>query len=604
MPAIAVSNITGTTEILNLQAANGKTMADRVLHAEKLLFENPDSAIVTLEPIILELKVLPNDSLSARALYVMGTAYFFKDYYNLAVENYEKALETSYSKSNDAFRSRVLNNIGVSHDLLRHHDEALLYYFESLELEKRKGDPTEIADVYNNISLVYYAIGNYDEALQVLDLAVELIRNEPVTPLNGLILQNRGMIYHAFGDYDASTRATEKAIHIFEEFGYHRNKLQSILNIAIDLIDRNENLDRAKTLIEGAIDEAVKHDIPFQRAMMNIQLARIALLENRPASALTYLESARSIFDSLDDPFASFPLNIFKLSVEAYAKLGNVGGVTRSMEEYISKAEERDLANRARAVNELKVQLSYNENVARIQEQTIQLERQRARVTLFLSLFVVIVLLLAGLIAGYVYREKKLRKLFYLNQQARKKVSFIGRFTYANIEHSQNRTVDSKFRIPDTVLAYSSADFEDESISSNDVPESAADSKNNDSENKDGSHSVIFNQLQDLLEQEKVFLEQGLTLTDLSARLGVSGRAISAAIKHFSGSSFNHHINEYRVRHAMDLLDDQKKKHLSLDAIFLECGFSSKTTFYTAFDRLTGMTPSQYRKMSQKEKLS
>lgn len=556
--------------------------ADKIAEAEALQQQDPDSAIVLIDMGMQELKASSPDSLLARAHYILGNAYYFKDYYNLAVRQYEEALGTPYTSSADAFRSRILNNLGVSHDLLRNHDEALVYYLEALELEKAAGSPSDIADVYNNISLVYYAIGQYEEALEALDQADALIHDEPESPLNGLILQNKGMVLNALGDYEPSMRFTKAAIQIFDAFDFHRNKLQATLNLAIDFIDRNDNLDEAKALISGAVQEAVEHDIPVQRAMMNIQLGRIALLEEDPATALTYLEAAAALFDSLEEPYMSFPLEIFELQVEAYARSGNVSGVTEAMDNYIYYTKERDLASRATAINELKTQLSYNEKLAEVQQKTIALEQQRRRNTLLFSLTIILLILLAGLFAGYRYREKKLEKIFQLNQQARKKLSLLERLTYSDLEEHSSKALQTHGHANS-----SSAAQKPRQGKQPDIPEQA--------------DIQLYNKVQQLMKSEQLYLKKGLSLTDLSERLGASGRAISASIRHFSGMSFNHFINEYRVRHAMEQLEDERQDYLSLDAIYTKCGFASKTTFYSAFDRVAGITPSQYRKVCRKQ---
>ncbi|MFW6347949.1 MAG: tetratricopeptide repeat protein [Cyclonatronaceae bacterium] len=590
--------------------ASRDTLADRVLQAENLLSEHPDSAIVSVESVLPELSALPNDSLAARAFYVLGTGYYFKDYYNIAVDNYEKALDTSYSTVNKAFRSRVLNNLGVSHDLLRQHDDALQYYLEALALEKQTGGPADIADVYNNISLVYYAIDDYEAAMQALDEAEKLIRNQPDSPLHGLILQNRGIIHSALGQYERSINTTQEAILIFEEFGYHRNKIQSVLNLAIDYTDRNENLEQAKALISGAMDEAIEHDIPVQRAMMNIQLARIALREDDPAAALTFLDSARSIFDGLDDPYLSFPLDIFELRVDAYAQSGNAEGVNRAMKEYIAYTEERDLARRARAINELKTQLEFKENLAEVQQKTIELEQQKSRTTIFFALFIIMLLLSAGLLFGYRYREKKLEKIYRLNQQSRAKISLLKRLTTADHEHVLNHLTHAPSASAEQTLAYSSQEAgnslpPDEIKSAKSGRYAAKTYPKEEAELRSGkperAKRAVFEQLQALMHSEKIYLEKGLGLSDLSTRMGVSARIISASVKYYSGSSFNHFINDYRIGEAIKILEDKHQNYLSLDAVYINCGFTSKTTFYSAFNRITGMTPSEYRKISQRQ---
>ncbi|MEM6318074.1 MAG: helix-turn-helix domain-containing protein [Bacteroidota bacterium] len=55
-------------------------------------------------------------------------------------------------------------------------------------------------------------------------------------------------------------------------------------------------------------------------------------------------------------------------------------------------------------------------------------------------------------------------------------------------------------------------------------------------------------------------------------------------------------INRYRVQEVQAKLVDSKFDHYTILGIAQEAGFNAKSTFYTAFKKVTGMTPSAYRK--------
>jgi len=63
-----------------------------------------------------------------------------------------------------------------------------------------------------------------------------------------------------------------------------------------------------------------------------------------------------------------------------------------------------------------------------------------------------------------------------------------------------------------------------------------------------------------------------------------------------AGSNFPDYINKYRVKEAKKLLGDNNFSAYTIVAIGLECGFNSKSTFYYAFKKFTGLTPTAYRK--------
>ncbi|MEL7121260.1 MAG: helix-turn-helix domain-containing protein, partial [Bacteroidota bacterium] len=98
------------------------------------------------------------------------------------------------------------------------------------------------------------------------------------------------------------------------------------------------------------------------------------------------------------------------------------------------------------------------------------------------------------------------------------------------------------------------------------------------------------------LENEKVFLDPEYKIATLAKSLKVSTNELSQAINEGFGYNFHHLINSYRVKEVKSLLQDQKMKHYTLLAIGMQAGFNSKTTFNTVFKKMTGLTPSQYKK--------
>ncbi len=54
-------------------------------------------------------------------------------------------------------------------------------------------------------------------------------------------------------------------------------------------------------------------------------------------------------------------------------------------------------------------------------------------------------------------------------------------------------------------------------------------------------------------------------------------------------------INRYRIEEAMKRLVDQNSTGSLLDIVY-HAGFNSKSSFYNAFKKYTGMTPTQFKK--------
>jgi AraC-like DNA-binding protein len=92
---------------------------------------------------------------------------------------------------------------------------------------------------------------------------------------------------------------------------------------------------------------------------------------------------------------------------------------------------------------------------------------------------------------------------------------------------------------------------------------------------------------------ERLFMDNQLTLTRLAKTVGVSTHHLSEVLNQQDGKNFYRFVNEYRVNFICDRLrEDPSVKILELALL---SGFSSKSTFNAVFKQLTNQTPSQYR---------
>ncbi|MEM6642551.1 MAG: helix-turn-helix transcriptional regulator [Bacteroidota bacterium] len=105
--------------------------------------------------------------------------------------------------------------------------------------------------------------------------------------------------------------------------------------------------------------------------------------------------------------------------------------------------------------------------------------------------------------------------------------------------------------------------------------------------------NVVVEKLQDLMEQEKIFKDPTLTMERVCKRLGVSRHFLSQMLNDNMKLSYSELVSYYRIEEACQMLLNHT--HYNLEAIAYEVGFNSKSSFYTAFKKLKGITPSQYR---------
>lgn len=115
-----------------------------------------------------------------------------------------------------------------------------------------------------------------------------------------------------------------------------------------------------------------------------------------------------------------------------------------------------------------------------------------------------------------------------------------------------------------------------------------------------GQLTLIFEKVKQVLLDQQLYLKNDLTLTHLSAAVGIPRHQLSQAINSCYSGNFFDLINDYRVEAFKQFASMPDKKHLSLLGIAQEAGFNSKASFYSVFKKKTGMTPAEYLETQSK----
>ena len=98
-----------------------------------------------------------------------------------------------------------------------------------------------------------------------------------------------------------------------------------------------------------------------------------------------------------------------------------------------------------------------------------------------------------------------------------------------------------------------------------------------------------------LFEEEKIHLNKNLTLQDLAEKVGINRVQLSQLINELFNVNFNILVNQYRIKSSILIIEKNYKIH-TMNAIAEASGFSSKSTFYIAFKKQIGETPTDYIK--------
>jgi len=113
---------------------------------------------------------------------------------------------------------------------------------------------------------------------------------------------------------------------------------------------------------------------------------------------------------------------------------------------------------------------------------------------------------------------------------------------------------------------------------------------------KEDDNTMLYNQIVVLIEEKKIYLKSDVSLSSISKSLGITTQKTSKVINQYANRNFNDFINYHRIQDAKKLLLDENSKNFTISSIAFDTGFSSLSSFNSAFKKFEGITPSSYRK--------
>ncbi|MGE8536705.1 MAG: helix-turn-helix domain-containing protein [Chryseobacterium sp.] len=107
--------------------------------------------------------------------------------------------------------------------------------------------------------------------------------------------------------------------------------------------------------------------------------------------------------------------------------------------------------------------------------------------------------------------------------------------------------------------------------------------------------NLYFQKLELLCKDQHIYTDSTLNREKVAEKLGISAGYLSQIVNTITGDNFAHYINQYRVKAVKEMISDPEFENYTLLTMGLESGFTSKTTFYNSFKKVTGQTPNEYK---------
>ncbi|MBM7419463.1 MULTISPECIES: helix-turn-helix domain-containing protein [Chryseobacterium] len=107
--------------------------------------------------------------------------------------------------------------------------------------------------------------------------------------------------------------------------------------------------------------------------------------------------------------------------------------------------------------------------------------------------------------------------------------------------------------------------------------------------------NLYFQKLELLCKEQHIYTDSTLNREKVAEKLGISAGYVSQIVNTITGDNFANYINNYRVEAVKEMISDPEYENYTLLTMGLESGFTSKTTFYKAFKKVTDQTPNEYK---------
>ncbi|WP_375325510.1 helix-turn-helix domain-containing protein [Flagellimonas sp. GZD32] len=105
----------------------------------------------------------------------------------------------------------------------------------------------------------------------------------------------------------------------------------------------------------------------------------------------------------------------------------------------------------------------------------------------------------------------------------------------------------------------------------------------------------LKDKLENLMQNKKLYLDHEIRLNHIADLLDISRHHASQVINENFGLSFYDFINSYRINDAkIKLSNGFENSSESISDIAYQCGFNNRVSFYKAFKKVTGTTPTEF----------
>ncbi len=550
------------------ETADSAGLADAWMNRARLFFMDPlgsDSSCEYLQKS-QDLKYYLADSSELEIIYqYFGRLAYRKGDAALALAYYDTASVVATRNGNSLRLARIFNETADCHKSLGNHDRAMTFLERSLSVYRESADTADLGSYMLTLGISFNDMGQKERANEVYLMAARF--SELAGDIRSLAYaySNLSDLCHSHTYRGKGNDYAQLALELFRDIGDERGMAYALNNLGQFAFDEKDYNEALIYYLEAAHLKEISGDIQGA-CFVHCNLAELyAIIGNYP-SAMEELEHAETLCNLMEDRLCE------TVVFHAYGKYYSI----RKEYERARLFYQRSLLS----AEKLSLHDFIIKNLAAISEQ-YQAEGRPEEALEFYKRYTTVrdsasrninIINMAELLVRY-EAEKKEDLLKDLMDSRQSRSYLFGIVSMALLLAIALSLI--RMRLKRTGLQSSVERIARPVITSS-------------------RHEAIWIDLQRLMEEDRLYLNSRIKLSDLADHLNTNTTYLSMVINETTGDNFCNYLNTLRIRDARQMLLDPEYKNFTIEAIAQAVGFNSKSAFNSAFKKQLSVTPRQY----------
>lgn len=411
-----------------LNKATGRTAHELTIELAKAFYQiSPDSSIHLATQLLRQEEKRLSAVTKADAHNVISTALQIQGQLGAALAEAHKAQDIYMAINDSGGISSVLSNMGTIYFNRGNYQLALDHYLRALRFKEALGQENGVASLQCNIGNIYINQKQFEQArlhyAEAQEVFIRLGNKRGISYTHN----NLGVIYEETGELDRAVNSYLSAFEIDKELGDNVGMAFSYFNLG-EIYRKTNRLSLAKEHYNQSlrISQEISHAVSIGKALTG--LAKLAMRSNNFQLAIKDATAALDVAEATGDNISQ--MTALEIITEAYDQMGKH---EQSLAYYKKLFKIKDLIQKEEASLTLAETQARYENESKEQElqllqkdkslQDARLNRQRLLNKLYIGAIGLALLLLFFIINQYQLIRKNQDNLRRLNSSLEEKIN-------------------------------------------------------------------------------------------------------------------------------------------------------------------------------------